>query len=58
MAYALRVRTVLLRDLGAALSPFNAFQLLQGVETLPLRKIKESRIEQERQRVRAEGVEA
>ena len=37
VAYALRVRTVLLRDLGAALSPFNAFQLLQGVETLPLR---------------------
>lgn len=37
IAYALRARTVLLRDLGAALSPFNAFQLLQGVETLPLR---------------------
>jgi O-acetylhomoserine (thiol)-lyase len=27
----------LLRDLGAALSPFNAFQLIQGLETLPLR---------------------
>jgi O-acetylhomoserine (thiol)-lyase len=26
-----------LRDLGAALSPFNAFQLIQGIETLPLR---------------------
>ena len=37
VAFALRLRTVLLRDLGAALSPFNAFQLLQGVETLPLR---------------------
>jgi len=37
VAYALRVRTVLLRDLGAALSPFNAFQILQGLETLPLR---------------------
>jgi len=37
IAYALRARTVLLRDLGAALSPFNAFQLLQGIETLPLR---------------------
>ena len=37
IAYALRARTVLLRDLGAALSPFNAFQLLQGLETLPLR---------------------
>lgn len=37
IAYVLRARTVLLRDLGAALSPFNAFQLIQGVETLPLR---------------------
>jgi O-acetylhomoserine (thiol)-lyase len=37
VAYVLRARTVLLRDLGAALSPFNAFQLLQGLETLPLR---------------------
>jgi O-acetylhomoserine (thiol)-lyase len=33
----LRARTILLRDLGSALSPFNAFQILQGVETLPLR---------------------
>jgi O-acetylhomoserine (thiol)-lyase len=33
----LRARVVLLRDLGAALSPFNAFQLIQGIETLPLR---------------------
>ena len=37
VAYIMRARTVLLRDLGAAMSPFNAFQLLQGVETLPLR---------------------
>ncbi len=37
IAYILRARTVLLRDLGAALSPTNAFQLLQGLETLPLR---------------------
>lgn len=37
IAYVLRARTVLLRDLGAALSPFSAFQLLQGLETLPLR---------------------
>jgi O-acetylhomoserine (thiol)-lyase len=37
IAYVLRARTILLRDLGAALSPFNAFQILQGVETLPLR---------------------
>ena len=37
IAYILRARTVLLRDLGAALSPFNAFMILQGLETLPLR---------------------
>ena len=37
IAYILRVRVKLLRDIGAALSPFNAFQLLQGLETLPLR---------------------
>ncbi|SCW45905.1 O-acetylhomoserine sulfhydrylase [Sphingobium faniae] len=37
IAYAFRVRAVLLRDLGASMSPFNAFQLLQGLETLPLR---------------------
>ncbi|MFN8185482.1 MAG: O-acetylhomoserine aminocarboxypropyltransferase/cysteine synthase [Gaiellales bacterium] len=36
-AYIGRVRTVLLRNTGAAISPFNAFLLLQGVETLPLR---------------------
>jgi len=36
-AYVGRVRTVLLRNTGAALSPFNAFLLLQGLETLPLR---------------------
>ncbi len=36
-AYVGRVRTVLLRNTGAALSPFNAFLLLQGIETLPLR---------------------
>jgi O-acetylhomoserine (thiol)-lyase len=37
IAYIIRARVVLLRDLGAALSPFNAFQLIQGLETLPLR---------------------
>jgi len=37
IAYIIRARVVLLRDLGAALSPFNAFQTLQGLETLPLR---------------------
>jgi O-acetylhomoserine (thiol)-lyase len=36
-AYIGRARTVLLRNLGAALSPFNAFLFLQGIETLPLR---------------------
>ncbi|PWE54585.1 bifunctional O-acetylhomoserine aminocarboxypropyltransferase/cysteine synthase [Metarhizobium album] len=35
--YILRARAVLLRDLGAALSPQNAFQFIQGLETLPLR---------------------
>ncbi|MER9295192.1 PLP-dependent transferase [Mesorhizobium sp. M0621] len=37
VAYIVRIRTVLLRDIGAAISPFSAFQLLQGLETLPLR---------------------
>ncbi|WP_293898339.1 PLP-dependent transferase [Phenylobacterium sp.] len=37
IAYILRARVILLRDLGAALSPFNAFQILQGMETLALR---------------------
>ena len=37
IAYVLRARVKLLRDLGAALSPTNSFQLLQGLETLPLR---------------------
>jgi len=37
LAYALRLRVVLLRDVGAALSPFNAFLFLQGLETLHLR---------------------
>ncbi len=36
-AYIGRVRTVLLRNTGAAISPFNAFLFLQGLETLPLR---------------------
>ncbi|MFN3591559.1 MAG: O-acetylhomoserine aminocarboxypropyltransferase/cysteine synthase family protein, partial [Thermaurantiacus sp.] len=37
IGYVLRARVVLLRDLGAAMSPLSAFQFLQGVETLPLR---------------------
>jgi O-acetylhomoserine (thiol)-lyase len=36
-AYIARARTVPLRNTGAALSPFNAFLILQGLETLPLR---------------------
>ncbi|MFD1331001.1 O-acetylhomoserine aminocarboxypropyltransferase [Methylopila musalis] len=36
-AFAIAVRTLSLRDLGPALSPFNAFLLLTGIETLPLR---------------------
>ena len=37
IAYILKARTTLLRDLGPAISPFNAFLILQGVETLALR---------------------
>ncbi|CAA9560066.1 MAG: O-acetylhomoserine sulfhydrylase / O-succinylhomoserine sulfhydrylase [uncultured Thermomicrobiales bacterium] len=37
LAFILKARVQGLRDTGAALSPFNAFLLLQGVETLPLR---------------------
>ena len=36
-AFVTRIRAVLLRDTGAAISPFNAFLLLQGLETLSLR---------------------
>lgn len=37
IAYIIRARVTLLRDVGAAASPFNAFQTIQGLETLPLR---------------------
>ena len=37
VAFIIKVRVQLLRDLGAAISPFNSFQFLQGLETLPLR---------------------
>ena len=37
IAYIIRARVILLRDIGAAESPFNAFQTIQGLETLPLR---------------------
>ncbi|MDR1515580.1 MAG: O-acetylhomoserine aminocarboxypropyltransferase/cysteine synthase [Synergistaceae bacterium] len=36
-AFVVKIRAILLRDTGAAISPFNAFLLLQGVETLSLR---------------------
>jgi O-acetylhomoserine (thiol)-lyase len=42
VAFALRVRVLWLRDLGPCLSPFNASQLLQGLETLGLRQRKHS----------------
>ncbi|MDE2005561.1 MAG: PLP-dependent transferase [Rhodospirillales bacterium] len=37
IAYILKMRVTLLRDLGAAMSPFNAFLFIQGLETMPLR---------------------
>jgi O-acetylhomoserine (thiol)-lyase len=37
VAYIIKARTTLQRDLGSAFSPFNAFQVIQGLETLPLR---------------------
>ena len=42
IAYIVKARVVLLRDLGPALSPFNSFLFLQGLETLPLRMIRHS----------------
>ena len=43
VAYIIKARTTLLRDIGAALSPFNAFQIIQGLETLALRIREHSR---------------
>jgi O-acetylhomoserine (thiol)-lyase len=37
LAYVLKIRTGLLRDLGASISPFNSWLFIQGLETLPLR---------------------
>jgi O-acetylhomoserine (thiol)-lyase len=37
VAYIIKARVTLLRDLGSSMSPFNAFQFIQGLETLPLR---------------------
>jgi O-acetylhomoserine (thiol)-lyase len=42
IAYALRVRTVPLRNLGAAIAPDNSFLFLQGIETLPVRMARHS----------------
>jgi O-acetylhomoserine (thiol)-lyase len=42
VAFIVKVRVSLLRDLGPALSPFNAFLFLQGLETLPLRQRRHS----------------
>ena len=42
IAFIVRVRVLLLRDLGPALSPFNSFLFLQGLETLPLRQERHS----------------
>lgn len=42
ITFAVRARTLVLRDLGACLSPFNAFLILQGVETLSLRMSRHS----------------
>ncbi|MGE0151124.1 MAG: O-acetylhomoserine aminocarboxypropyltransferase/cysteine synthase family protein [Reyranellaceae bacterium] len=43
IAYIIKARVTLLRDTGAAISPFNAFQIIQGLETLPLRIREHSR---------------
>lgn len=37
ISYVIKIRTQILRDMGNSLSPFNAFQIMQGMETLPLR---------------------
>ena len=42
LAFIIKARVQWLRDLGASLSPFNSFLLLQGAETLPLRIVKHS----------------
>jgi O-acetylhomoserine (thiol)-lyase len=42
IAYIIKARVTLLRDVGAAMSPFNAFLFLQGLETLHLRMVRHS----------------
>lgn len=53
-AFTVKVRTGVLRDLGACISPFNSFLILQGLETLPMR----ARRHCENARVVAEFLEA
>lgn len=43
VAFIFKIRLSLLRDMGAVLSPFSAWLLLQGLETLPLRQLQHSR---------------
>jgi len=43
IAYIIKARVTLLRDIGSAMSPFNAFQFIQGLETLALRIREHSR---------------
>jgi O-acetylhomoserine (thiol)-lyase len=43
IAYIIKMRVTLLRDLGAAMAPMNAFLFLQGIETLPLRMERHSK---------------
>lgn len=42
IAYIIKARVTLLRDIGPAVSPFNSFLFLQGLETLPLRVVRHS----------------
>ena len=42
IAYILKARVTLLRDLGSAISPFNSFLIIQGIETLALRMARHS----------------
>ncbi|MCX8084601.1 MAG: O-acetylhomoserine aminocarboxypropyltransferase/cysteine synthase [Calditerrivibrio sp.] len=40
IAFTIKIRLQLLRDIGACISPFNAFLIIEGLETLPLRMLK------------------
>jgi len=50
LAFAVRTRVRMLRDLGACLSPFNAFLVIQGIETLSLRMAQAQRPTRSRKR--------